>query len=73
MKGRGALGGLRGAHAHSARHPPPTRNPPRPPTTRHSSFTAADKAGDSITIDKELVNERVSDMLIQSDLSKFIL
>mmetsp|Transcript_108618 Transcript_108618/g.315919 ORF Transcript_108618/g.315919 Transcript_108618/m.315919 type:complete len:487 (+) Transcript_108618:95-1555(+) len=37
------------------------------------SFDAPDNEGGTMVVDKALVNERVSDMLIQSDLSKFIL
>eukprot|EP00622_Pseudochattonella_farcimen_P001941 FR736762.1.p1 GENE.FR736762.1~~FR736762.1.p1 ORF type:complete len:247 (+),score=43.24 FR736762.1:22-741(+) len=37
------------------------------------SFDAAEKPGETIVIDKAVVNERVNDMLIKSDLSKYIL
>mmetsp|Transcript_5596 Transcript_5596/g.9500 ORF Transcript_5596/g.9500 Transcript_5596/m.9500 type:complete len:229 (+) Transcript_5596:2-688(+) len=37
------------------------------------SFEAPDREGEKMVVDKALVNERVSDLLIQSDLSKFIL
>eukprot|EP00617_Octactis_speculum_P002273 CAMPEP_0185775814 /NCGR_PEP_ID=MMETSP1174-20130828/83374_1 /TAXON_ID=35687 /ORGANISM="Dictyocha speculum, Strain CCMP1381" /LENGTH=500 /DNA_ID=CAMNT_0028463511 /DNA_START=23 /DNA_END=1525 /DNA_ORIENTATION=+ len=37
------------------------------------SFDAAEQEGTTIVIDEEKVKERVSDMLIQSDLSKYIL
>jgi len=37
------------------------------------SFNAPDQEGGTMVVDKALVNERVSDLLIQSDLSKFIL
>ena len=37
------------------------------------SYTAADRGGESITIDAELVRERVSELAKDADLSKFIL
>lgn len=38
------------------------------------SFTAADREdGEVITVDKALVQGRVNDMLVQSDVSKYIL
>jgi ATP-dependent HslUV protease ATP-binding subunit HslU len=37
------------------------------------SFNADEKSGETITIDKELVQERVGDMLKKQDLTRFIL
>ena len=37
------------------------------------SFTATDRAGESIEVDEEMVRERVSELAKDSDLSKFIL
>lgn len=37
------------------------------------SFSASDKKGEVITVDKALVQGRVNDMLVQSDVSKYIL
>merc|ERR1711871_800394 len=37
------------------------------------SFDAPESAGETVTVDKKLVNERVNDLMISSDLSKFIL
>jgi ATP-dependent HslUV protease ATP-binding subunit HslU len=38
------------------------------------SFTATDhEEGSTITVDKALVESRVNDMLVQSDISKYIL
>jgi ATP-dependent HslUV protease ATP-binding subunit HslU len=37
------------------------------------SFDAPDRAGETITITKDYVNERVSEMLMASDLRKYIL
>lgn len=37
------------------------------------SFTATDKTGETITITAEDVREKVSDLIIDDDLSKFIL
>ncbi len=37
------------------------------------SFTASDKSGESFTITKDYVNEKIADISKSSDLSKFIL
>ena len=37
------------------------------------SFTATDKAGESVSIDAAYVRERVEDLAKDADLSKFIL
>merc|ERR1711871_279417 len=37
------------------------------------SFDAPDQRGDKLVVDAELVRERLDDMMIQSDLSKFVL
>lgn len=37
------------------------------------SFGASDRPGEVITVDKALVQARVNDMLVQSDVSKYIL
>jgi ATP-dependent HslUV protease ATP-binding subunit HslU len=37
------------------------------------SFTATDRSGETVTIDKDMVHERVADLAKNADLSKFIL
>ena len=37
------------------------------------SFTATDRGGETVTIDKEMVHERVAELAKNADLSKFIL
>ncbi len=37
------------------------------------SFTASDRAGETVTIDAELVRSRVAELAKDADLSKFIL
>lgn len=37
------------------------------------SFEAAEKEGETLVVDKKLVEERLSDVVVSSDLSKYIL
>lgn len=37
------------------------------------SFEAAEKGGETLIVDKKLVEERLSDVVVSSDLSKYIL
>ena len=37
------------------------------------SFDAPDQSGDKLIVDAKMVKERLDDMMIQSDLSKFVL
>ncbi|MDX1575684.1 MAG: HslU--HslV peptidase ATPase subunit, partial [Kiloniellales bacterium] len=37
------------------------------------SFTATDRSGETVVIDKDMVHERVAELAKNADLSKFIL